>query len=114
MKLSNSNILIFEEEAKSIELQLFTEDNYPIQHLNSYVTIGPLLEGNRISNFEMERKYNLIGGLDYLKFYVPPMQMTMFMDTNLVLELPEGIAFAVVDDIMKCTREGENGEQIQL
>ena len=62
----------------------------------------------------MERKYNLIGGLDYLKFYVPPMQMTMFMDTNLVLELPEGIAFAVVDDIMKCTREGENGEQIQL
>ena len=30
MKLSNSNILIFEEEARSIELQLFTEDNYPI------------------------------------------------------------------------------------
>ena len=62
----------------------------------------------------MERKYNLIGGLDFLKFYVPPMQMTMFMDTNLVLELPEGIAFAVVDDIMVCTRDKENGEQIQL
>lgn len=75
--------------------------------------IGPPLEGSRISNFEMERRHNLIGGIDYLKFYVPPLQVTIFTETNLVLELPNGIAYYVGDE-MVCTRELETGKKVEL
>ena len=61
----------------------------------------------------MERKTNLIGGIDYLKFYVPPMQVTIFSAANLILELPHGIAYSLEDE-MVCLRELEEGEQVEL
>ena len=113
MSLSNSNTLIFEEETLPIALKLFTREGEPIQELSNLVMIEPPLEGNRISNFELERVNNRIGGIDFLKFYVPPLQVTIFTETNLILELPNGIAFYVGDE-MVCTRELESGEKAEL
>ena len=113
MSLSNSNTLIFEEETLPIVLKLYTKDGEPIQELSNLVMIGPPLEGNRISNFELERVNNKIGAIDFLKFYVPPLQVTIFTETNLILELPNGIAFYVGDE-MVCTRELESGEKAEL
>ena len=75
--------------------------------------VGPPLEGNRISNFELERVNNRIGGIDFLKFYVPPLQVTIFTETNLILEIPNGIAYYVGDE-MVCTRELKSGEKAEL
>lgn len=72
-----------------------------------------MLEGNRISDFEMERKYNKIGGVDYLKFFVAPLSLTIFQETNLVLELPHGIAYSIGLEMI-CTRELDSGESVQL
>ena len=105
--------MIFEEETLPISLKLFTKQDEPIQELSNDVTIEPPLEGSRISNFELERVHNKIGGLDFLKFYVPPLQVTIFTETNLVLEIPNGIAYYAGED-MVCTRELESGEKAEL
>ena len=95
LTLSNSNSLIFDEEMLPISLSLYTKEGEPIQVLTNPVMIEPPLEGSRISNFELERVNNRIGGLDFLRFYVPPMQVTIFTETSLILELPQGIAYYV-------------------
>lgn len=97
----------------SIELSLFTQAGEPVQVLSNPVMIGPPLEGSRISNFELERVNNLIGAVDFLKFYVPPLRVTVFTETNLVLEIPNGIAYYIGDQ-MVCTRKLSNGEKAQL
>ena len=75
--------------------------------------IGPPLEGSRISNFELERVNNLIGGVDFLKFYVPPLRVTIFTNTNLVMEIPNGIAY-YMGESMACTRVLSTGEKAEL
>ena len=86
-----------------------------MQNLTEAVTISPLLEGSVMREFEIERKFNRIGEDDMLKFYLPPIESTLFLETNLVLELPNEVAY--LSDKMEgvqCHRELESGEQVKL
>lgn len=57
------------------------------------MTISPLLEGSVMRDFEVERKFNRIGADDLLKFYLPPIESTLFLETHLVMELPNEVAY---------------------
>ena len=46
-----------------------------------------------MSDFIVERKVNRIGDKDWLKFYVPALSVALYTDTNIVLELPDGLAY---------------------
>ena len=93
LDLANSNSIVFDEAKKAIELAIFTNDGYPVQKLDKTVTISPSLEGSKMKDFEIERKYNRIGGKDVLKFYVPPLAETVYEQTHLILDLPHEVAY---------------------
>ena len=77
--------------------------------------IEPPLEGTKVPEYVVERKHNLIGGEDYLKFYVPPLQVTIFLDTDLILEIPSGVALPTSNpEDSTCSRELASGEKIPL
>ena len=59
-------------------------------------------------DFEIERRKNKIGEDDLLKFYLPPQEKTMFLETHLLVELPDGIAYESENTV--CVRELENGQ----
>ena len=61
---------------------------------------------------EIERKSNRLGEMDLLKFFLPPQDKTMFLETHLIIELPSGVAYEA--DTTVCSRELENGQQIEL
>ena len=113
LEMANSDSLIFEEKARAISLKIFTEEGKEIQVLISEVSIQPPLEGNNIEQIELQRKYNLIGSIDFLKFYMPPMSVTIYSAANMILELPHGIAYSLGDEMI-CTRELDNGEEVEL
>ena len=113
MELANADILFFEEDRRAIELSLFTEEGYMIQQLVGAVYVSPSLEGSKIDHFEMHRRYNLIGGVDYLDIYVPPLQVSVFVAADLIVELPHGIAYSLGDD-MVCIRTLDNGREVEL
>ena len=78
--------------------------------------VEPQLEGSKIDDFTMERVSNVLGGLDLLRFEVPPLTMTLFLDTDIVLELPNGIAYDpdYYQDELVCRRELASGELVQI
>ena len=98
---------------------MFTKDGYPVQSLDKPVLVKPMLEGTLMQDFEVERRFNRVGEIDFLKFYLPPVAKTMYLETNLILELPNGVAFEYeeIDSINAgtfCTRELDSGELVEL
>lgn len=68
-----------------------------------------------MKDFEIERKFNKIGGLDLLKFYVPPLSRTVNEETHLILSLPHEVAYQTdPQNEMICVRELETGEIVRL
>lgn len=63
-------------------------------------------------DFEIERRNNRLGENDILKFYLPPQDKTMFLETHLIVDVPSGVAYEAETTV--CARELENGQQIQL
>ena len=68
-----------------------------------------------MKDFEIERKYNRIGGKDVLKFYVPPLAETIYEKTHLILDLPHEVAYEFEQEPGKfqCARQLENGEFVE-
>jgi len=68
-----------------------------------------------MKDFEIERKFNKIGGLDLIKFYVPPLSRTVNEETHLILSLPHEVAYQTDPrNEMICVRELETGEIVRL
>ena len=66
------------------------------------VLIAPLLQGIEIPSFTVERRHNLIGGIDFLKFYVPRLNVRIYQEANVIITVPEGVAIWAGTDAMVC------------
>ena len=85
LQLSNSNSLSSNFLSKSFKIELYTSDDKLIEYIDSDVLVTPELSGVEIKDIEIERKDNLVGGLDFLKFYIPSMDGTFTVDTDMLV-----------------------------
>jgi len=66
-------------------------------------------------DFEVERLANKVGSPDILRFYLPPIENSLFQETHLIVDLPYEVAY-MADGTNKlvCVRELETGDKRQL
>ena len=104
LRLSNSNSLSSNFLASSFKVEVYTSNDELIEHIDEGVLVTPELSGVDLADIEMERKDNLVGGLDFLKFYLPSLDGTFTVDTDMVVALPEGLAFFKRGEVPLCQR----------
>ena len=85
-------------------MEIYTSDDEMIEGISEEVYVTPELSGVDISDIELERKDNLVGGLDFLKLYIPRMEGSFTVDTDMVVELPENLAFFKRGQVPLCQR----------
>ena len=102
LQLSNSNSLSSNFLPTSFMIELYTSDHELIERIDDGVFVTPELSGVDLSDIEAERKSNLVGGLDFLKFFIPSLDGTFTINTDMLIELPEDFAFFKRDEVPLC------------
>ena len=70
---------------ESFKIQVLSNEGYEGQYIDELVLVTPELQGVQLDNIEIQRVDNILGGLDFLKFFIPDLQGSFTIETDMVI-----------------------------